>query len=153
VTIKNVKRGEVGSYDSFLAHTSFLRTSFGFEKPELNDLIFFRQFKGDRMANVSRMNETAKITIIVVAMVTSLSAGAGEKLRFRTGTVSTTKPVVRGYEGTFSSDARKPSRFFVVQFKSKIQKADQQAITAAGLKPRRYIPDDALLVEGSAEQV
>jgi serine protease AprX len=130
-----------------------VRTSFGFEKPELNDLIFVRQFKGDRMANVSRMNETAKITIIVVAMVTSLSAGAGEKLRFRTGTVSTTKPVVRGYEGTFSSDAQKPSRFFVIQFKTKIQKADQQAIKAAGLKPLRYIPDDALLVEGSADQV
>ncbi len=105
------------------------------------------------MANVSRMNETARISIIVVSMVFSLSAGAGEKLRFKTGTVSTTKPLVRGYEGTFSIDAQKPSRFFVIQFKTKIQKADQQAIKAAGLKPLRYIPDDALLVEGTLEQV
>jgi serine protease AprX len=105
------------------------------------------------MAKVSRNLETVSPIVFVVALLVALNANAGQQLRFKSGTVTTTQPIVRGYSGTLNQDAQGPSRFFIIQFKRKIGAAQNAEMQNLGIKTVRYIPDDALIVETSVDKL
>ncbi len=90
----------------------------------------------------------------VVLGFSSTQASAGDLLRLKAGVFSpedqssriTDQALSRSGEMTAEKTA------FVVQFSHRIGGADRQSLNAAGLQIQRYLPDDALLVVGSARQ-
>ncbi len=102
-------------------------------------------------------SEVLRIAGMLFLSLTPFSvASAGEVLRLRAGqyylqdqssAVLTTAQV--------SSLAAKPAslRYYVVQFKDVIRSDDHAVLSARGVEPIRYLPDDALLVRGTAENV
>jgi hypothetical protein len=74
--------------------------------------------------------------------IAATTAQAGDLLRLRVGTIHTTNMTTANLR-----NSQVQTRYFVVQFKSKITRADQTQIRTLGLKVYNYLPDDALLVK------
>ena len=94
-------------------------------------------------------NAKTVIAGVVLAMVTGLTANAGEILHFKTGDVRA--PAFDARHAAVLTNSSQTH--FIVQFKSHIRTQDRQAIMKLGGKILRYIPDDALLIRADAAQV
>lgn len=77
---------------------------------------------------------------LMAGFLTGAPASAGEILRLKTGPVDPT------VYATAQDDSS--SRYFVIQFEGKVPKGAKARIERLGTQVVRYLPDDALLVEG-----
>lgn len=80
--------------------------------------------------------------LILTAGLQSLYAGS--QLRLKNAVIDTNAGFVTN--GLMSASVATATRHYVVQFKSTIKVADQEMLSALGLKILRYIPDDAYIV-------
>ena len=79
-------------------------------------------------------------------LATSINAMAGTEIKLSTQTISTVSPIKMA-----SIDSNQTE--WIVQFKNHITESDKAYLNANGLKIYSYIPDDALIVRGSANSI
>lgn len=80
--------------------------------------------------------------ILLSGLLAPAFVNAGEVLRFSKGDID-----LRHQQNLFKHEADR--QIWIVQLKSTITAADQKALSSAGARVFRYIPDDALVVKGS----
>jgi serine protease AprX len=104
------------------------------------------------------MKNTKIQTNVLLALGTAfafstLSAHAGSLLRLKSvGTIpfpDRSDEMLRQHRHSFDAQPK----HFVVQFAGHITEADRAALAAQGLVSKRYMPDDALLVEGTERAI
>ncbi|MNJ94745.1 Serine protease AprX [compost metagenome] len=96
------------------------------------------------------MRQLAKnLGLVVSASVfVAGTASAGSFLRLNSGTINT-KEVANNYAATWTLDAKASD--YIVQFKAAVTEKDKAALRAQGFEVFGYLPDDALVVRGTAQ--
>jgi len=82
---------------------------------------------------------------MVIALIAS-SAFAGTEIKLNSGTISTAKKSIQITESTAATE-------WIIQFQNHITEQTKAALKDAGLTVYNYIPEDALVVRGSAAQM
>lgn len=82
----------------------------------------------------------------IVGMI-SASVQAGDVLKFKSATFDP-KQVVSDFSTTPDDNQKE----FIVQFKNHIRESDKKALSDSGVQILRYIPEDALIVNGDARK-
>jgi len=90
------------------------------------------------------MRITAVISIVLTLV--AFSANAGTEIKLNSGTINTTKKVVNITEANTSSE-------WIVQFQNHITENTKESLKAAGVTVYSYMPEDALVVRGTAVQM
>lgn len=102
------------------------------------------------MRLASRMKSAALSVALLTAMTAGTDAKAGDVLHFKSGRVSTKK--VEKFDSATFFDVRGGTpapRYYVVQYETRVMRAQHDQLKALGAKVLRYVPDDALIVEAS----
>lgn len=89
--------------------------------------------------------------LLISVLSASPQARAGEVLRFKQATINASSfSVSPGLsQGPLAEPATSSTRYFVVQFESRITDADHAMFVSAGAQAMRYVPDDALIVRAT----
>lgn len=74
-----------------------------------------------------------------------VTSSAGQSLYLKVGKVNI-KELTSNISDTSDTSTRKPTRYFILQYKNKIMVSDQQQLQSLGVEVLRYIPDDAYVV-------
>lgn len=106
-----------------------------------------------RLTESGTQNKGVLRALALIFTLIGTAAQAGEVLHLKSATVDTRQLAVQS-QALFATSVKAPSPgYFVVQFKGKIGSTERRDLISLGAKIMRYIPDDALVVKATGQQI